>query len=534
MKSTTLVTILNGKESFFIFFVTLTIGLSAAVFLYISDNYSLLYYGDSVSHLVNARQIVDWMEPGLIQLGTVWLPLPHLMLLPFSLIDPLFVSGFAGLIVSLPFHALTSVLLYKLIRNHVGYSFIGIIGALLYASNPNLIYLGITAMTEAPFMLFFVASVYYFDRWNKIHSNSDSINDDKKPFLKRESLIYLALSSVFISLATLCRYEAWILPVFIVPFIFLTVILKQNSKKFKISAKLISLIAFSGIVFWVGWNQYLYENPFEFVDAEFYSASSQALDRTYRDFLYLQPINVATIYGSTVLMIYGPVLVGLAAIGFAFLLKDRDKKNRTKLFTFLSLPPIFTIVTLLIGIGEMSQWWFNARFAVFLAPLIIILVSFFIANYYSKIKQKRLLLTPIIVALFIFQILTPIIGVVTFLDAESGFVYKQAPFAIETGEFLESHYDDGTIMIMTGSSQAHRIMVSSGIHLIQFDDIIESHISKKSFQEPWIYDKWIIIGKEPDSDSIVPVKYWEGKMDKLKTYYNVEFENQYYKILLRK
>ena len=43
----------------------------------------LLLYGDAVAHLAIARRIVDARYPGIAQLGGVWLPLPHLLMLPF-------------------------------------------------------------------------------------------------------------------------------------------------------------------------------------------------------------------------------------------------------------------------------------------------------------------------------------------------------------------------------------------------------------------------------------------------------------------
>jgi hypothetical protein len=42
-----------------------------------------LYYGDAEAHLNHARRIWDSQTPGWEQLGTVWLPLPHLLMLPF-------------------------------------------------------------------------------------------------------------------------------------------------------------------------------------------------------------------------------------------------------------------------------------------------------------------------------------------------------------------------------------------------------------------------------------------------------------------
>ncbi len=47
----------------------------------------LLLYGDAVAHLGIARRILDSHNPGLVQLGGVWLPLPHLMMLPFVQTD---------------------------------------------------------------------------------------------------------------------------------------------------------------------------------------------------------------------------------------------------------------------------------------------------------------------------------------------------------------------------------------------------------------------------------------------------------------
>ena len=149
----------------------------------------------------------------------------------------------------------------------------------------------------------------------------------------------------------------------------------------------------------------------------------------------------------------------------------------------------------------------------------------------QRSKEKRTIIAVIIVAAFAFQLLTPTFGVVAFLDAQSGWIYKQTPYAIEAAEFLRSEYDDGQVMIITGSAQAHRIMQVSGIHLVQFDEMIESFLLKPSFKEPWLYDKWIVIGLEPGSDSVNAVNYWMERMDTLNQHYSLAFENQYYKIM---
>src|SRR5690242_5413860 len=59
-----------------------------------------LYYGDAEAHLNIARRIVDSRTPGPEQIGTVWLPLPHLIMLPFVMQDAWWRTGLAGAIPS--------------------------------------------------------------------------------------------------------------------------------------------------------------------------------------------------------------------------------------------------------------------------------------------------------------------------------------------------------------------------------------------------------------------------------------------------
>jgi len=94
--------------------------------------------------------------------------------------------------------------------------------------------------------------------------------------------------------------------------------------------------------------------------------------------------------------------------------------------------------------------------------------------------------------------------------------------------FLYDNFDNGKILIITGSSQAHRIMISSGVNLIDFNEGIESFLFKPYFKEPWKHNKWIVIGNEPDSDSTNAVKFWQENTDMLEIHYNVVYQNEYY------
>ena len=60
----------------------------------------LLYYGDAEAHLNIARRMLDSQTPGYDQFGTPWLPVPHLLMLPFVRRDAWWRSGLAGAIPS--------------------------------------------------------------------------------------------------------------------------------------------------------------------------------------------------------------------------------------------------------------------------------------------------------------------------------------------------------------------------------------------------------------------------------------------------
>src|ERR1043166_3140684 len=60
----------------------------------------VLYYGDAEAHLNIARRILDSRTPNVAQIGTAWLPLPHLIMLLFAKRDGGGGTGLAGTIPS--------------------------------------------------------------------------------------------------------------------------------------------------------------------------------------------------------------------------------------------------------------------------------------------------------------------------------------------------------------------------------------------------------------------------------------------------
>jgi hypothetical protein len=145
--------------------ITLAV-LSIAALLYCYAHQQLLLYGDAVAHLNIARRVVDNRHPleSYGQLGTVWLPLQHIAMLPFVWIDTLWRSGIAGAIPGMLAFVLGSLGIFRLVSARLG-TMPGYVAAAIYALNPNLLYMQATAMNEPICLAFFLWAIVYLDEF---------------------------------------------------------------------------------------------------------------------------------------------------------------------------------------------------------------------------------------------------------------------------------------------------------------------------------------------------------------------------------
>src|ERR1700727_2666052 len=183
--------------------VWLAIFISVFSFLFYYRHEEVLLYGDAVAHINIARRVFDSKTPGLLQLGTVWLPLPHLLMIPFLISHEMWQRGAGGSIPSMIAYVLGVVGIFRLVRGTLSSKLepdaparvAAWIAALVYAANPNLIYMQTTAMGEALYLAFFVWTVVYF---------SESLRGDKKALVK---------CGICVAAACLTRYDGWFLVV---------------------------------------------------------------------------------------------------------------------------------------------------------------------------------------------------------------------------------------------------------------------------------------------------------------------------------
>lgn len=149
-------------------------------------------FWDAQAHLDIARRVVDSITPGMQMLGTVWLPVPHLLMLPFTLVDRWWWNGLAGGIVGCAAYVTTVASLHDLLVRRTGRPQLAWIGTAFVLLNPSLLYLQTTAMTEPVLIACLVASVAALDRW----SSSGS----------RRTLV---IAGCVAALAVGTRYDGW-------------------------------------------------------------------------------------------------------------------------------------------------------------------------------------------------------------------------------------------------------------------------------------------------------------------------------------
>ena len=140
----------------------LPIGVAACMIALVALQYfaghgMLLLYGDAVAHLHIARRIFDSRNPGIAQLGGVWLPLPHLLLLPFVQKMEWWQTGLAGAWPSMICYVASCVGFYRVARHMLSARW-AMLALAFFALNPALIYLSTTAMTEPLFLALMVWS----------------------------------------------------------------------------------------------------------------------------------------------------------------------------------------------------------------------------------------------------------------------------------------------------------------------------------------------------------------------------------------
>jgi len=469
------------KHEIFILTVFLSV-ISIVSFIIYYRNGLGLAYNDARSHLDIGRRVVEGLKPGIAQLGSVWLPLPHALMIPTVWNDFMWHSGLSGALISMISFVVTGIYIYLFIKE-LGVGILGrLIGLIIFVANLNVLYLQSTAMTELLLLATMTAGAYELLLW-----------------FKKDNILNLVKSAFFVMLSTLVRYDGWFLFAFAVLLISIEVFRKKGYKVTEGVIVIFSTLAGFGIVLWLVWNQLIFKDALYFISGPYSAATQQQqlsaagnlatkgnMLFSIKVYLYAVAFNC-----NTLISILG--LIGAIALWF-------DKKLQTSIkivATVLIGPLIFNILSLYLGQsvlfiqGLSGNTWFNARYGIAVMPSIAIFVGYLI----DRVKPLRAVIIGLILFVLFFSFVNA--DAVTIDDARVGSSQKNVT---QVAGWLNKNAKDKPGFILISAASHDAIIFSSGLPMSKFIHEGTGDYWLEATNYPSRWARWIIMRTYDNND----------------------------------
>jgi len=274
----------------------------------------ILYWGDAQAHLDAGRSLIDSRTPGYDQLGTVWLPVLHVLCLPLVANDSLWNNGLAGTIPVAICFIVAGVFLYLAAREAYRNWISAAIVLACFALNPNVLYLAAIPMTEIVFLAGLFVTLWCLLRFRGTQ--------------KQRYLIIAVVASWWMSLT---RYDGW----FLIPFTALAFALFSKWGRWRILIGF-GLAASLAPAYWIAHNWWETSNPLDFYNGPYSAAAIQG-GHGYPG--YHHWTTAARYYFEASRLYAGWPLILLGAFGFLCAMMRRIVFP----VLFLLLPPLFYV-----------------------------------------------------------------------------------------------------------------------------------------------------------------------------------------------
>jgi hypothetical protein len=441
-----------------------------------------LQYNDARSHLDIGRRVVEGLKPGIAQLGSVWLPLNHVLMMPTIWNDWAWHTGFAGAIQSMISFVATALIIYAFLRE-LKVGMIGrITGVAVFVANINILYLQSTAMTELLLLATMTIGSYYLLMWHKT-----------------DEILHLIKAAFWIMLATLVRYDGWLLLGFAGLLVMSQTLRSHGWKRIEGVTILFATLATFGVTLWFLWNQLIFKDALYFMLGPFSAHSQQltmeragALPTKHNLLLSLKVYFYALLFNTYTI----PSL--FAIIGYVVMLRDKTLKLGTRISTIAMWSPFFfNVLALYLGFsviyvqGISGDTWFNIRYGIMILPAVAICIGFLV----DRAKAFR----PLLIGLLAFVLFFALVNsdAVTLDDARVGSSQKNVS---EVSGYLNIHArnEKGFILISVASHDA--IIFSSGLPMKRFihEGTGSYWLSATSNPDRWA--RWIVMRTYDDQD----------------------------------
>jgi hypothetical protein len=309
---------------------------------------------DAKAHLVVARRIVDSLAPGYGQMGVDWLPLIHLLYLPFVIFDSQYRTGLLPSLISVVSFSFSAWLVFRIAFRATGSIAAGVSAGVLLLANPNLEYLQSCPLTEPVYMLLQLLSLDALMRWR-------DGNGKALPWA----------AAVWASLGAMCRYEGWY-------FVGGAILLCawdywQRSLTGKLAAKAVLTFAGTFALPAAAHFGYIYLR----LGDTFVRRVAQGSASPYET--YRRPILAVVYHAWELCQACGIIPLLFAGAGILMLCVERDKfKRRVPLF-LLWLPSLINVSALYWGMI------YRVRYSILLVPAVAVCASLvFSRGYWAR------------------------------------------------------------------------------------------------------------------------------------------------------
>ncbi len=463
-------------------FVAFIAGVLALYYSYIHN--FVLAYNDAQSHLKIARRVFDNRTPGFVQLGIVWLPVPHFLMLPFIWVDKLWHSGLAGSIVGLGCFIATSIALFLSIRLLTNSSLAGWAGVAVLVTNPNLLYIQTTALTEPVLLMCMSASSYFLMRW-----------------AREERTTQLLIAGALSALAVGSRYDGWFFAVVSALAVALTVLVKsKNPARVEGYTLAYTVLPIYGMGLYILYNWIYFGDPIAFQRSAF-SAQFAQLDFEAKGLLPTKAnVFLSTkVYSWAVIDTNGWIICALGIIGIiTYIAVTRFRSDSFVTYTYLAVFP-FNVLALytaqtIIQVEQVAPFGvFNIRYGLIMLPGFAVFIAYLFHRL--RLRLGMAVVVPIFVLLLVVQGGQWVDGWPrTSVDVlQEGLSNQSGAGDVRLcAIYLNQNYDGGGILV---DDSKNTIMTIADIKIKEYVATFNTELWRTALIEPTPYARWIVFNK---------------------------------------
>jgi hypothetical protein len=449
-------------------------------------------YGDGLAHVEGARRIFDSMTPGYAEIGSVWLPLYHLICAPLATNDFLWRTGLAGSIVSSLAFAAACYFLFHLgaeMNGNVAAGLVALAGALLC---PSLLYLAATPLTEPLAILWTVLTVFALFRYSQSGS--------------RRTLGWAAVSAF---LGTLTRYEGWNL----VPFATVAVFLISSGawRQRLVRSTAFAAVAGSGPLLWLLHNAYRFKNPLEFYNGPYSARAIYSHQLATTAFAY--PTDGSWLlsiqyYLEDLKLVIGVWPLELAALGLVAWCVNLRESRRAAVACLLLVPLPFYIQAMAYAAVPLyvptlfPHTYYNLRYGLEMIPAVALFPSFIFSVRLHR--PLRLGLLALFVAVLGYQSARMLSsGPEALAVVKEGILNTpcRSPRQEAIIQYLRGHYDGRRVLVAVGKWPCVMPQVGISFHNTISDSNRKYWGMMKTDPQDWV--GWIIRGNGDAIDHLM-------------------------------